>query len=140
MGKFNPTRWLAASAAAGILMWLLEGLASGLYMADMEAAMKAHNLSMEMTPALIAFSLLPSFLAGATMMFFYAMCLPRLGAGTKSAMIVACVYWVGGYLLSLTGYQMMGLFSPGLLSLWGAIGLIEMNLASVLGARIYRDA
>lgn len=140
MGKFNPTRWLAASAAAGVLMWLLEGLASNLYVADLEVAMKAHNLSMEMTPALIAFSLIPSFVAGATMMFFYAMCLPRLGAGMKPALIVASAYWAGGYLLSLVGYQMMGLFPPAMLNLWGVIGLVEMNLSAALGARIYRDA
>lgn len=140
MGKFNLNRWAAASVAAGLLMWICEGAASTLYMADMEAAMKAHNLSMDMSAGIIAFGLGISLIAGFAMMFFYAASLPRFGAGVKTATLVAIVLWCGGYLLSLLGYHMVGLYPAGMLVQWGAVGLIEMVLAAALGARIYRDA
>lgn len=140
MGKFNTARWAWAGIAAGLIMWLCEGAGSMLYMAEMEAAMKAHNLAMDMSAKMIAAGLAVSLVAGFTLMFFYAACLPRLGSGAKPAMLVASVLWAGGYLLSLAGYQMLGLFSNNLLLIWGAIGLVEMNLAALAGARIYRDA
>jgi len=140
MGKFNVKRWVLAGLAAGVLMWLCEGAGSALYMAEMEAAMKAHNLSMEMSAAVLGLGLAASLCAGFTMMFFYAMTLPRLGAGLRTALTVAAALWLGGYLLSLLGYHMLGLFPVRLLTLWGAIGLVEMCLAAALGAKIYRDA
>lgn len=140
MGKFNVNRWAAASVAAGVLMWICEGAASALYMEDMQAAMRAHNLSMEMSATMIAITLGISLIAGFAMMFFYAASLPRFGAGVKTAALVAFVLWTGGYLLSLLGYHMVGLYPTGMLVQWGVVGLVEMTLAAALGARIYRDA
>ena len=139
MGKFNLNRWAAASVAAGVVMWVCEGAASALYMTDMKAAMKDHNLAMDMSGATIALTLVISLIAGFSMMFFYAASLPRFDAGVKTAALVAIVLWTGGYLLSLLGYHMVGLYPTGMLIQWGIVGLIEMVLAAALGARIYRD-
>lgn len=140
MGGINVGRWLAGGVVAGIVMWLLEGAASMLYMADMEAAMAAHNLSLEMSASVWVLSILVSLLVGLTLVFFYAAARPRLGAGPKTAVLVAVVLWIGSYFVSLVGYQMLGLFPVGLLALWGAVGLVEMILASLAGAWIYREA
>lgn len=48
--------------------------------------------------------------------------------------------WIGGHFLALMGYHMLGLFPPGLLVLWGIVGLVEMVLAALLGGVIYREA
>lgn len=61
------------------------------------------------------------------------------GAGPKTAVIVAVGLWTGGYLLSLMGYHLLGLFPVSMLTIWGAVGLVEMTLASLLGAWIYRE-
>ena len=63
----------------------------------------------------------------------------RLGPGPRTAVTVAVMLFVGGYMLWLLGYRMMGLFSDGLLLAWGAIGLVEMVLAALLGGYIYRE-
>jgi hypothetical protein len=136
----NVGRWIASGIAAGILLWLLEGLASTLYIADMEAALEAHNLSMEMNASVVVISLAVSLIAGLILMFFYAAARPRFGPGPKTAVIVAIALWTGGYLLSLLGYQMLGLFPTGLLVLWGLTGLVEMILAALAGGWIYREA
>lgn len=139
MGGINVGRWLTGGVAAGALIWILEGAASTLYMEDLEAAMAAHDLSMTMNVGVYATGLTVSLIAGLTLVFFYAGVRPRFGAGPKTAVLVAVVLWAGSYLLTLLGYAMFGLFPGGMLTLWGVIGLVEMVLASLLGAWIYRE-
>jgi hypothetical protein len=53
---------------------------------------------------------------------------------------MAVGFWFGGWLLSLIGYQMIGLYPAGLLIQWGIVGLVELILAALLGGVIYREA
>lgn len=139
MKGINVGRWLAGGITAGIVIWILEGAASMFYLADMEAAMAAHNLSMEYGVSAIVISIVVSLLVGLTMIFFYAGIRPRFGPGPRTALIVAVAYWVGGYFVSLLGYQLMGLFPTGMLVTWGVLGLVEMILAALAGAWMYRE-
>lgn len=140
MGNINWARFLAAALVAGLVMWLLEGAASMLYMEDMQAAMRAHNLQMDMSVSMMLTSILVSLLSSTGLMFFYVAARPRFGPGPRTAVIVAFIFWICGYVVALLGYNMMGLFSLRLVSLWAAIGLIEMVIATMLGAYIYREA
>jgi hypothetical protein len=139
MGGINMKRWIMGGLAAGVVMWVIEGAASQLYIADMDAAMAAHNLSMEMSAATMAMGLIVSFIAGLAIVFFYAASRPRFGPGPGTAIKVAVVLWFGGYLLSLLGYDMMDLFPNGLLVTWGIIGLVEMIIAALVGGWLYRE-
>jgi hypothetical protein len=140
MKGINVGRWLIGGVVAGLLIWLLEGAASTLYMADMLKAMQEHNLSLEMSVGMMLISIVVSLLTGFLLVFFYAAARPRFGPGPKTAVIVAVSLWVGAYLVSLLGFEMMGLFPTSMLVLWGTIGLVEMILACVIGAWIYREA
>lgn len=139
MNGINVQRWLLGGLAAGIVLWLLEGAASMIYMDDMAAAMAEHNLALEMNNSGLVLSIVVSLIAGFTAVFFYAASRPRFGAGPRTAVIVAVGLWVGGYVLSLLGYMMLGLFPTGMLVMWGVIGLIEMIIATVVGASIYQE-
>lgn len=44
-----------------------------------------------------------------------------------------------GHLVAFIGYQMVDLYPTGMLVEWGVIGLVEMTLASIVGAWIYRE-
>jgi len=81
-----------------------------------------------------------SMIVGLTLVFFYAAVRPRFGPGPKTAALVAIVLWVGGYLLSLIGYGMIGLYPKTMLTLWGLTGLIEMIVAAHVGGWIYRES
>jgi hypothetical protein len=139
MKGINVSRWVLSGVAAGIVMWLVEGAASMLYMDEMEAALAAHDLAMAVTPGMIATTVLVSLIAGLVLMFLYAAIRPRFGAGPKTAVIAAVALWFGGYLLSLIGYGMVGLYPAGLLTMWGAVGLAEMIIAALIGGAIYRE-
>lgn len=139
MGKINTARWLAGGIAAGVLMWLAEGLASQLYLADMQTALAAHNLEYTMTAMAVVTSVAASLIAGLTLVWLYAAARPRFGPGPRTAVMVAVAMWGGGYLLSLLGYRMLGLFPDSLLAQWAAVGLVEMVAAANLGGWIYRE-
>jgi hypothetical protein len=139
MGGVDAKRWLLGGLAAGVLIWLIEGLASLLYMDDMTAAMEAHGLSMEMSASAFATTVIVSLLAGFTIVFIYAMARARLGPGPRTAVVVAVVFFLGSTLISILGMGMMGLFPARLLVVWAAVGLVEDVLAALLGGYVYRE-
>lgn len=139
MSGINVGRWVAGGVAAGVVIWLIEGGASFLYMEDMESALQAHGLAMEMTLGAWALSVLVSLLVGLTLIFFYAAARPRFGPGPRTAIMVAVALWIGGYVVSILGYQMMDLFPAGMLALWAVVGLVELLVAGLVGGRIYRE-
>ncbi|MDH5315090.1 MAG: hypothetical protein OEW44_01310 [Gemmatimonadota bacterium] len=139
MYGININRWLLGGLVAGVIMWLAEGAASGLYMTDMEAAMAAHGLSMTTGTGTVLISLAVSLIAGLVLVFLYAAARSRFGPGPKTAAKMAVVMWLGGYLLSILGYKMMGLFPDRMLMLWAVVGLAEMVVASIVGAWIYHE-
>jgi len=139
MDGINVGRWLGGGIAAGLVIWILEGVFGMLYMGTMQAAMAAHGLSMEMNAGLFAISVVASLLTGLTLIFFYAAARPRFGPGPRTAAIVALALWLGGYVLSLLGYHLLGLFPVSMLVEWAAVGLVEMILAALLGGWIYRE-
>ena len=139
MYGININRWLLGGLVAGVIMWLAEGAASVLYMTDMEAAMAAHGLSMTTGTGTVLISLAVSLIAGLVLVFLYAAARSRFGPGPKTAAKMAVVMWLGGYLLSILGYKMMGLFPDRMLMLWAVVGLAEMVVASIVGAWIYHE-
>jgi hypothetical protein len=139
MSGINVGRWVAGGVAAGVVIWLIEGGASFLYMEDMESALQAHGLAMEMNLGAWALSVLVSLLVGLTLIFFYAAARPRFGPGPRTAIMVAVALWIGGYVVSILGYQMMDLFPAGMLALWAVVGLVELLVAGLVGGRIYRE-
>jgi hypothetical protein len=139
MGGINVGRWLAGGVVAGAVMFVLEGIASVFYMEDIETALAALGLSMEMTGGVWVLAVLVSLLLGLVLVFLYAAARPRFGPGPMTAVMVAVALWAGGYLLTLIGYGMMGMFPTGLLVWWGAVALVEMIMGALAGGWVYRE-
>jgi hypothetical protein len=140
MSGINVMRWLAGGVAAAAVVWVLEGLASMFYMDDMQTALEAANLPMELTAGSWVLSVVVSLIIGLALVFFYAAARPRFGPGPKTAATIAVALWIAGYLVSLLGYYMIGLFPTSMLALWGLVGLIEVIVAAMVGGWIYREA
>ena len=139
MNGINVPRWLLGGTAAGVLIWVFESVAGGLYMPDMQVAMSDHNLRMDIGPDKVVLSALTCLLTGWALVFFYAASRPRFGAGPRSALIVSFALWLGAWVVTMMGYQMMGLFPVRMLIVWAVVGLVEVMLAGMLGAWIYRE-
>jgi hypothetical protein len=139
MGGINIGRWLAGGIVAGVLMWLIEGVASQLYFAEMTAALDKAGLSMQMTATVWALTVVVSLLVGLGTVFFYALARPRLGPGPKTAAIVAVAAFLGFYMPGMLGYRMIGLYPDSLIVEWSVVGLVELVVVTIVGAWVYRE-
>jgi hypothetical protein len=132
-------RVLAGGLVAGVVINVFEWLGSLLYMEEMLAALEVHDLSFETTPGMVVVSLFMGFVAGFVAVWFYAACRPRFGPGPGSAAKVAVFLFLGGYLLAIVGYSFLGIFPTRLLTLWAGVALVEMVVATIAGAWVYRE-
>lgn len=139
MGGIDTKRWLLGGLAAGVLIWLIEGLASMLYMEDMKAAMEPHGLSMDMSAGAFVIASIVSLLAGLTIVFIYAMARARLGPGPRTAVVAGVAFFLGSTLVSILGWSMLGLFPARMLVTWAVVGLVEVVLAALLGGYVYKE-
>ncbi|MEW5914802.1 MAG: hypothetical protein AB1762_00285 [Gemmatimonadota bacterium] len=139
MRAINWQRVLLGGVVAAAVLWLLESAASFLYLDKMQWALRAHDLVIEPSRWLAVASVLIALLTGLTMMFIYAAVRPRLGPGPRTATLVACVLWLGGYVPSLLSYDMIRIYPREILLQWGLVGLLEMIIASTVAAWLYRE-
>lgn len=136
MGGINVGRWILGGLLAGVIFNLFEFAGNMMFREKWEAAAAAHNLPTEGSPVYV----LMGFIGGLVAVWFYAAARTRFGPGPGTAVKVAIVYWVGGYFMATLAYCAMGLFPAGLLVPWGIISLIEVVVATVAGAWLYREA
>lgn len=113
MNGINVGRWILGGVVAGLITWLLEGVASTMYLGEMTASLQSHGLSMEVSAGTAVSSLIVSLVGGLVLIFIYAMGRARFGPGPRTAVTAAIALWTGGYLLSLMDYSMMVSSRPG---------------------------
>ena len=138
MDKINWKRALLGGLVAGVIINASEFVTNGIVLASRwDAAMRALGRSMSGT-ALIAFVIM-GFLSGITVVLLYATARPRLGPGTKTAVLAGCVFWIIGYVVPSFGYCAMGFLPIRLLLISTMVSLGEIILASVAGAWLYKE-
>lgn len=72
-------------------------------------------------------------------MYLYAALRPRFGAGPKTAVCAGLLVWFFAYVYVNVGFMGTGLFPTSLLATAMAWGLVEIPLATVAGAALYRE-
>jgi hypothetical protein len=139
MGGINVGRWLAGGFAAALVIFVLEGALATLYADRMSALLAEHGLSAPMNARTLILATLISLLMGLVIVFIYAASRMRFGQGPRTGIIAALAVYLAGYLPNLIGYGMIGLYPANLLWLWAGQGLIELAIAGVVGAWIYKE-
>lgn len=135
----NLRRVLTAGLVAGLTI-SLSAIAMVPVVGDhMDAALEARGVP-PLSTAAMAFFVAQSFLTGVLLVWLYAAVQPRLRPGPKTAAIVAGFVWlVGGCMANVSnvayGFMPVGLTVVG--TMWS---LVELQLASQVGAYLYRDA
>ncbi|HET9293565.1 MAG TPA: hypothetical protein VFO06_04665 [Gemmatimonadales bacterium] len=140
MGSINWPRCFSAGLAAGAVILVVEGVAGTLYEEGMLTALAGHNLTLPTGARAYAAQAIGCLLTGLALAFFYAAARPRLGPGPKTAMIVALIFWLGGVLPMLSGYELIELFPSRMIALWSVIGLVELTLGALAGGWVYRES
>jgi len=139
MSKINWGRVLLGGLVAGVVINLVEYVANVyVFAAQNDAAMKA--LGVHLVPHAIPMFLVVGFVIGIATIWLYAAVRPRYGAGAATAVIAALGVWVIGYALPNFEIWLNGIFPARLLFIGSLVGLVEIIVASVAGAAVYKEA
>jgi hypothetical protein len=87
---------------------------------------------------------IPIFIAlgivtGIAAIWLYAAARPRYGAGAKTAAVTGFGVWVIGYAIPNIGMSFEGLYPMRLTEIVTAVGLVEIIVASIVGAALYKE-
>jgi hypothetical protein len=96
---------------------------------------KSPDLSATM---MVAFNII-GFVTGLLMVWLYAAIRSRYGAGPKAALMVALTIWIIGYAIPTLGEVGVGLIPAQLGATAAGLGLIEIILAGLAGASVYKE-
>jgi hypothetical protein len=80
------------------------------------------------------------FLSGIAAVWLYAAIRPRFGAGAKTAMVAGIAVWFFSRLLGAIGEMNMGLSSQRMIMTGLVWGLVEIVIATLAGAWVYKEA
>ena len=93
------------------------------------------NFSVQQIAALNVWGLL----TGIAMVWLYAAIRPRFGEGPKTAVLAGAAMWFMNYGLGGSFPVVTHLFPLGLAAVTTLIGLVEVVVAGLAGARVYRE-
>lgn len=141
MGKMNMGRVVLGGIVAGIvadfLAFCIEGMLLGQRWAAGMTALGRHPFSIKQV---MAFNVL-GLITGIVAVWLYAAIRPRFGAGVKTAITAGLVVWILGYLVpNLALMYVPHLFSRHLTLYTTLGGLVEIVVATVAGAAVYKEA
>jgi hypothetical protein len=130
-------RVIAGGLAAGLIINVGETILNvPLAGPALEEALQARNLP-PVGGGAIAYFIVMCFVLGILMVWTYAAVRPRLGPGPRTAVIVGLLAWFMTLVWSGGALVAMGIM-PLTLTILGLLwGLVEMVIASLVGAKLY---
>lgn len=140
MGKINLGRVILGGGVAGVIVDLFEMfLNGGLLASRWTEVMRSIDRPELGTKAIVAYDIM-GFVLGIAAVWTYAAIRPRFGAGVKTAIYAALVIWFAGYVYADVDHMVMGVYPPDLSLTLVGVGLIEIAIATIAGAWLYKEA
>jgi hypothetical protein len=132
-------RVILGGLAAGLIINIGETILNvALAGEELAQALQARNLP-PVGGAAIGYFVVMCFVLGVLMVWTYAAIRPRFGPGVKTAVIVAVLAWFMTLVWSGGAQVAMGIM-PLSLTIFGLVwGLVEFIIASLVGAKLYRE-
>ena len=140
MGNINLGRVILGGFVAGVIINVFEFLLNGVLLANqwpgIMAAINRPALGMH---DIVIFNIV-GFVTGIVAVWTYAAIRPRFGVGVKTAVYAAALTWVTAYLLATVSPVVMGVFPHSVAMVLLAGGLVEIVVATIVGAWLYKEA
>ncbi|MGA2483949.1 MAG: hypothetical protein ABSF92_12620 [Candidatus Acidiferrales bacterium] len=138
MGKLNWVRLLLGGLLAGVVINIFEFVTNDVFLGKhWDAAMRA--LGRHLPPHAMPLFIIWGFVLGIAAIWLYAVARPRFGPGPKTAIFTGLGCWVLAYVLGSLSAGAMGLVPYRLLVIGTIVGLVEILLASLAGAWVYKE-
>jgi hypothetical protein len=140
MSKINVGRVILGGLVAGIIIDIFETLLNGGFLAPQwSQIMRSINRPELSTNGIIMYDIM-GFVLGLAAVWTYAAIRPRFGAGAKTAIYAALVTWFAGYVYADIDHMIMGVYPANLAFTLLSVGLIEIIVATIAGAWLYKEA
>lgn len=141
MSRINGTRVIMGGVVAGLVINISETILNLVVLGDeMTAAMAA--MGGGLTSWAMPFFIIMAFIWGFALVWLYAAVRPRLGAGPRTALEVGGLFWLLVALLPTLSALAMGIpgYTASAITTSLVWTLVELPVASVVGAWIYQEA
>jgi hypothetical protein len=139
MGKIDYARVVLGGLLAGLVLNIGEYVLNEIVLRQQWiAAMAALGLG-EPGPGQITWFIVLTFLLGIVLIWLYAAIRPRFGAGVKTAIIAGLAVWAIVWLLANVFSAASGYYPAQLAVIAMIWGIVEVSVASVAGAWLYRE-
>ena len=139
MTKINFGRVVLGGLAAGLLLVIGDTLLHTAVMGEQwKAAMDIYGMPEPGSGAIIFFSVL-DLIMGIVTVWIYAAIRPRFGAGVRTAVVAGILVWFLGWFWHMSGLIAMKMYPTDLIVKTLIWGIIQMPVASILGAWLYKE-
>jgi hypothetical protein len=140
MGKINVGRMILGGIAAGIVGDILGFGVDGWMLAQRWSdAMRALGHSDFSSTTLIWFNVI-GLAVGIVSIWIYVAIRPRFGPGIKTAIYAGVVTWILATLLPNAGFMYAAGLFPRHLTLYTTLGgIVEVTVATIIGAALYKE-
>ena len=139
MSKINIGRVIAGGVLAGIIINAFEYVLNGIVMAsEWTSIMKSLNRPDISSQSIIWFNVI-GFVIGIAAVWTYAAIRPRFGAGPRTAVIAALLTWLTAYALADAAPVAAGMFPLHPIVLMLAVQIVEIIVATMAGAWLYKE-
>ena len=139
MGKINFARVVLGGLLAGLIINVGEYVLNTFILAEQSSAiMERLGLAQIGTDQILWFVIL-TFVVGIVLVWVYAGFRPRFGAGVKTAIIAAVTIWIVGLISAITDV-IIGIVPANVLLIAGIWSLVEVVIATIAGAWVYKES
>ena len=140
MGKINVGRVIIGGLLTGVVLNIGEFILNEPVLGDQWTAAMAALNKPPIGGSMIAWFVLQTFVIGIGLIWLYAAMRPRFGAGPKTAIWAGLTVWFFAILCGFGSTAIMGLFPGKLVGIVLVWDLIEVPLATLAGAWLYKEA
>src|SRR5258708_3909602 len=140
MAHTNWGRVILGGLLAGVVINIVEYITNGVVLKQAWGqAMQTLGKPAELTAGAIVMFNIWGFLLGIAAVWLYAAIRPRYGAGPNTAIRAGLAAWALAVFLPNLGNYPLGLFPARLLAVSTVVALVEIVVATVAGAWLYKE-
>jgi hypothetical protein len=140
MGSINLGRVILGGFVAGVIINVFEFVLNGVVLNDQwTELMVSINRPTLTVDDIVIFNVM-GFIEGIVAVLTYAAIRPRFGAGVKTAVYAALLVWITAFVLATGTPYLMGVYPFEMAVTLVLVGLVELIVATVTGAWLYKEA
>ena len=140
MAHTNRGRVILGGLLAGLVINIVEFITNGVVLREAWGqAMQALGKPAQLPAGAIVIFNIWGFLLGIAAVWLYAAIRPRYGAGPTTAIRAGLFAWAVAVFLANLGNYPLGLFPTRLLVITSSVALVEIVVATLVGAWLYKE-